>query len=246
MSVTSFSAFWSWFHPMWFPAWLAVQLRLDSVLSSHKPFSGPVFCGTAPLCPAAPGPKAPQQPLKNFFLNYRIIVLQCCDGFCRTDSVMTVYILSPPSFGITVAPASQTVSFMVSKQAETPPSLCQNNIIPQLCHWCPMGSGIQFLEHVCYSYFKVCVLHSISRSSVSRLHYLFLSSWFEAIWISLLSFLGFPGGSAIKNPPAICLHRRLWFDPQVGKILWRRAWWPTPVILAGGSHGQRSLAGYSL
>ena len=31
-----------------------------------------------------------------------------------------------------------------------------------------------------------------------------------------------------------------------GKIPWRRAWQPTPVFLPGESHGQRSLAGYSL
>ena len=40
-------------------------------------------------------------------------------------------------------------------------------------------------------------------------------------------------------------HRRLGFDPWVGKILWRRAWQPTPVFLPGESHGQRSLVGYS-
>ena len=34
--------------------------------------------------------------------------------------------------------------------------------------------------------------------------------------------LGFPGGSAEKNPPAR-------FDPWVGKISWRRKWQPTPV-----------------
>ena len=39
--------------------------------------------------------------------------------------------------------------------------------------------------------------------------------------------------------------RRHWFDPWVGKILWRRKWQPTPVFLPGISHGQRSLAGYS-
>ena len=32
--------------------------------------------------------------------------------------------------------------------------------------------------------------------------------------------------------------------PGVGKIPWRRAWQPTPV-LPGESHGQKSLAGYS-
>ena len=31
----------------------------------------------------------------------------------------------------------------------------------------------------------------------------------------------------------------------VGKIPWRRKWHPTPVLLPGKSHGQRSLVGYS-
>ena len=34
-------------------------------------------------------------------------------------------------------------------------------------------------------------------------------------------------------------------SPWVGKVLWRRAWQPTPVLLPGESHGQRSLVGYS-
>ena len=29
------------------------------------------------------------------------------------------------------------------------------------------------------------------------------------------------------------------------KIPWRGAWQPTPVVLSGESHGQRSLAGYN-
>ena len=36
------------------------------------------------------------------------------------------------------------------------------------------------------------------------------------------------------------------FDPWVGKIPWRRKWQPTPGLLPGESHGQRSLAGCSL
>ena len=35
------------------------------------------------------------------------------------------------------------------------------------------------------------------------------------------------------------------FSPWVGKILWRRKWHPTPVLLPGKSHGQRSVVGYS-
>jgi len=55
---------------------------------------------------------------------------------------------------------------------------------------------------------------------------------------------GFPGESGVKNPPAK-------HETQVpsmglqGKIPWRRKWQPTPVLLPGKSHGQRSLVGYS-
>jgi len=42
-----------------------------------------------------------------------------------------------------------------------------------------------------------------------------------------------------------CQCRRLGFDPWVGKIPWRREWQPTPVVLPGESHGQRSLVGCS-
>ena len=46
----------------------------------------------------------------------------------------------------------------------------------------------------------------------------------------------------VKNPPAMQETRvSLW----VGKIPWRREWQPTPVFLPGGSHGWRSLVGYS-
>jgi len=51
----------------------------------------------------------------------------------------------------------------------------------------------------------------------------------------------------VKGPSCQCRScRRRGFDPWVGKIPWRRKWQPTPVFLPGKSHGQRSLAGYSL
>ena len=40
-------------------------------------------------------------------------------------------------------------------------------------------------------------------------------------------------------------HRRLGFNPWVGKIPWRRKWRPTPIFLPGKFHGQRTLTGYS-
>ena len=39
--------------------------------------------------------------------------------------------------------------------------------------------------------------------------------------------------------------RETWVNPWVGKIRWGRKWQPTPVLLPGKSHGQRSLIGYS-
>ena len=47
----------------------------------------------------------------------------------------------------------------------------------------------------------------------------------------------------VKNLPA--MQERPRFDAWVGKIPWRREWQPTPVLLPGEFHGQRSLAGFS-
>ena len=53
---------------------------------------------------------------------------------------------------------------------------------------------------------------------------------------------GFPDAPAVKNLPASV---RLKFNPWVRKITCRRKWQPTPVVLPGKSHEQRSLVGYS-
>ena len=50
---------------------------------------------------------------------------------------------------------------------------------------------------------------------------------------------GFPGGGARGKEPT-CQCKRLMFNPWVRKILWRRAWQPTPIFLVGESHGQGS------
>ena len=59
----------------------------------------------------------------------------------------------------------------------------------------------------------------------------------------LWAFQAAPG---VRNLPANAgRHQRQGFDPWVGKIPWRRAWQPAPVLLPGESHGQTSLAGHS-
>jgi len=66
-----------------------------------------------------------------------------------------------------------------------------------------------------------------------------LSSAQYSIW------WGFPGIASGKEPVCQCKKlKRRGFDPQVRNSPWRRAWQPTPVLLPGESHGQRSLAGY--
>ena len=53
--------------------------------------------------------------------------------------------------------------------------------------------------------------------------------------------MGFLGGAGDKELACQCRrHKRLRYDPWVGKILWWREWQPTPIVLPGESHGQRS------
>ena len=57
--------------------------------------------------------------------------------------------------------------------------------------------------------------------------------------------MGF-GDTHGKEPTCQCSRReRRRFDPWIKKIPWRKEWQPTPVLLPGQSHGQRSLVGYS-
>ena len=57
--------------------------------------------------------------------------------------------------------------------------------------------------------------------------------------------LGKPRWVAVKNLPANAGDMRLGLNPWIGKMPWKRAWQPTPVVLPGESHGWKSLVGYS-
>ena len=69
----------------------------------------------------------------------------------------------------------------------------------------------------------------------------------QRLWtLHLLFFHCCPGGTSGKEPACQCRRlKRYGFYPWFRKIPWRRKWQPTPVILPGESHEQRSLAGYS-
>ena len=56
--------------------------------------------------------------------------------------------------------------------------------------------------------------------------------------------MGFPDGASGKEPACQCRrHERRVLYPSVGKVPWRRAWQPSPVLLPGESRGRRSLEG---
>ena len=59
-------------------------------------------------------------------------------------------------------------------------------------------------------------------------------------------FCKVPGGSSGKELASQCRRcKRFRFNLRVGKIPWKRAWQPTPVLLPRESQVQRSLAGNS-
>ena len=76
---------------------------------------------------------------------------------------------------------------------------------------------------------------------------IFSQFWRLEVWDQGFGTSGFPWGLEAqlvknKNSPQSRRHN---FDPWEGKIPWKRAWQPTPVLLPGESHGQRSLVGWS-
>ena len=58
-------------------------------------------------------------------------------------------------------------------------------------------------------------------------------------------FLGFPGGSAIRNSHAVQEPQQTWVRSLDWEDPLRRTWQTTPVFLPRSSHRQRSLEGYS-
>ena len=54
---------------------------------------------------------------------------------------------------------------------------------------------------------------------------------------------GLPRWLSGKESTCQCGRRR--FDPWVRKIPWSRKWQPTPALLLGKSHGQRSVVSYN-
>ena len=54
-----------------------------------------------------------------------------------------------------------------------------------------------------------------------------------ALWVSIIRYKGFPGGSVVKNPPLLAENASS--IPGSGRS-WRKSWQPTPLFLPGESH----------
>ena len=91
-----------------------------------------------------------------------------------------------------------------------------------------------------FFFFLIGVLMGEAR--YSRVSSLGLACWNNLEGFTIGVSQVFPGGSDVKA--SACNGRDPGFDPWFGKIPWRRKWQPTPVLLPGKSHGQRSMVGY--
>ena len=106
------------------------------------------------------------------------------------------------------------------------------NIQVQVFVWHKISAqlGVRLLNYMV----KLCLVFK-KPPNVSRVPVLFFIHA-SIVW-------DFLGGTSGKEPICQCRrHKRHGFSPWVRKILWRKAWQPTPVFLPGKSHGQRSLA----
>ena len=96
---------------------------------------------------------------------------------------------------------------------------------------------MHFLASVPFSIFQA----SIGRSN-PRCNAIFHILTFLLSLLRLMTHI-IPSGSDGKESACNAKHSGL--DPWVRKIPWRRAWQPTPALLPGESHGQKSLVDYS-
>ena len=124
---------------------------------------------------------------------------------------------------------------------------------PFQIRWCPQDPGIRtwtcLLEECHWTHYAWHCLF-LPPSWYPWYHYIHsplkqLSSCYLHPYFMLSLLPGFSGLPSWLRQWSICLQcGRPAFNPWFGKILWRRKWQPTPVLLPGKSHG-RSLVGYS-
>ena len=96
-----------------------------------------------------------------------------------------------------------------------------------------------------------CYLHSHTcLKGKNETHVLWQTGW---PWWSFFCFMALPTHPTTANGASLVAQmvkylsemQETGYNPRVRKISWRREWLPTPLLLPGEFHEQRSLVGYS-
>ena len=90
--------------------------------------------------------------------------------------------------------------------------------------------------HLQLCFIRTNILPKIAFRTLANIQASMRPCYFRTKWLT-----GLPWWLSGKEFACHC--RRLRLDPRTGKIPWRRKGQPTPVLLPGKFHGQRSLAG---
>ena len=112
---------------------------------------------------------------------------------------------------------------------------------------------VLFLSHSYYLFFSYISYIKLPHNSTWQLLSVnwikgtrFKSCEWSLIWCPYWRLRAFQAAPVVKSPSANAGDMRRGLNPWAGKIPWRRAWQPTPAVLLGESHGQRSLMGYTV
>ena len=93
------------------------------------------------------------------------------------------------------------------------------------------SSKASILRHSAFFIVQLSHPYVTTGKTIALTRWTFVSKVMSLLF-NMLSFGAFPGGASGKEPACQCRrHKRCGFNPWVGKIPWRRAWRPTPVIL---------------
>ena len=200
-------------------------------------------------------------------LYWSIIALQCCDSLAVQGSKSAVCIhISPPCWAS--LPAHPTPLGHHRARLKLPAHVCvvlthsfKHTYAPTVTHNCTHSQThghAQICEHTTWSmtqlpegdlHFHYSSLFPSFKSTTPMIVIIIVPWVPPCLSHSARCSLYFLSNTRNQEggycDPFYLKCRRAGFDSWIGKIPWQRKWQPTPVSLPGGSHGQRSLAGYS-